>query len=60
MQVGQQVVNLFIVEHVSKAIHFVSSHANDVPGAVIVRWHATGGKIFSFEDIFQTRASAFP
>lgn len=52
MQVSQQVVNLLVREHVSKAIHLVPAHANDVLGAVVIGRHPADGKIFPLEKAF--------
>ena len=53
MQVRQEVIDLLVGEHISEAIHFVPSHANDVPGAVIIRWHTAGLEILPLEHAFQ-------
>jgi hypothetical protein len=56
MQIGQQIVNLLIREHVAETVHFVSSHPNDVSRPLVVRGHAARWKIVSFEQAFQARA----
>jgi hypothetical protein len=52
MQIGQQIINLLIRQHISEAIHLVPPHANYIFHAIIVRGHAADGKIFPLEEAF--------
>ncbi|MCU1269673.1 MAG: hypothetical protein JWN74_967 [Acidobacteriaceae bacterium] len=36
VQVCEEIINLFVGEHIAEALHLVPPHANDVPGAVII------------------------
>ena len=47
MQIGQQIVDLLIAEHVAETLHLVASHANDVFDSVVVGGHSAGRKVVS-------------
>lgn len=49
MQIGQQIVDLLIAEHVAETLHLVASHANDVFDAVVIGGHAAGRKVVSLK-----------
>lgn len=59
MQVRQYIVDLLIAQHISEAIHFVPSHANNVSCAVVIRRHAAGREVLTLEHALQTRPLAF-
>jgi hypothetical protein len=58
VQVRQQIIHLFVGEHIAEAVHFVPPHANDVPGPVIIGWHTASGEIWPLEHASQTRSLA--
>lgn len=60
MQVGDQVIDLFVTEHVAEAFHFVAPHADDIFDALVVRGHPAGGQVVSFEQPPQTWSLALP
>ena len=53
MQVCEEIVDLFVGEHVAEAVHFVSPHANDVPGAVIICRHTARLEVLLLEHASQ-------
>jgi hypothetical protein len=59
MQIGQQFINLLIRKHISKAVHLISAHSNDVLDAIIVCRHAADGKLFALKQAFQARTLPF-
>lgn len=41
VQIRQQIIDLLISQHVSEALHFVSTDANNVADTIIIGRHAT-------------------
>lgn len=60
MQIGQQIVNLLIAEHVAETLHLVASHANDVFDSVVIGRHAAGRKVVSLKQSPQAGSLALP
>lgn len=60
MQVGEQIIDLFVIEHVAEAFHFVASHADDILDPVVVGRHPAGRQVVSVEYPPQTWSPALP
>jgi hypothetical protein len=60
MQVSKQVIDLFVIEHVAEAFHFVAPHANDILDAIVIGWHPAGRQVVSFEHSPQAWSLALP
>lgn len=60
MQIGEQVIDLFVSEHVAEAFHLVAPHTNNIPDPVVVGRHSAGWEVVPFEDSPQTRPLALP
>jgi hypothetical protein len=60
MQVGEQVIDLFVIEHVAKAFHFVAAHADDILDTIVVGRHPAGRQVVPFEQTPQTWPLALP
>lgn len=60
MQVGEQIVDLLVIEHIAEAFHFVAAHANHVLNAIIVGRHSADRKVCFLEKSPQTRALPLP
>ena len=58
VQVGEQIINLVLGEHLSKAFHFVPTEANDIAHSVIISGHAAHSQILMLEHTPQTRPLA--
>jgi hypothetical protein len=53
VQVSQQVIDLFLAQYLSEALHIVAAHADDVAYPVIVGWHSAYCQVLALEDSFQ-------
>ena len=60
MQVGEQVIDLLVTEHVAETFHLVPSHADDIFDSVVIGGHPAGGQVVSFEQPLQTWSLALP
>ena len=60
MQIGEQIIDLLIAEHVAETLHFVAPHANDVFDSVVIGGHAAGRKVVSLKQSPQARSLALP
>jgi len=55
VQIGQQVVDLLLREHLAEALHIVAAQADDVADSVVICGHSTNGEVLSLEDSLQAR-----
>jgi len=53
MEIGEQIFDLFVREHVAEAVHLVASDANDVPDANVIRRQAALAEKWSLENAFE-------
>jgi len=54
MQVGQQISDLLLVEHLAVGRHLVASEMNNVRHAIIIGRHAAFRQILALENAFHT------
>ena len=53
MEIGEQIFDLFVREHVAEAVHLVASDANDVPNAIVIRGQAALAEKWFLENAFE-------
>jgi hypothetical protein len=58
VQVGQQIVDLVLGQHLPEAFHFVAAQADYVADAVIIRGHSACAQVLVFENALQARTFA--
>ncbi len=58
MQVGEQIINLVMGEHLSESFHFVPTEANDIAYSVVIGGHSAHSQILMLEHALQTRPLA--
>jgi len=58
VQIGEQVVDLVLGEHLPEAFHLVAAHAHDVADAVIIGGHAALAQVLVLEHAFQAGSLA--
>ena len=51
MQVGQQIIDLLLREHLTVGRHFVPPHLDDVSHALVIGGHPTHRKVLALEDV---------
>jgi len=58
MEIGEQILNLFVGEHVVEAVHLIASDANDLPDAIVICGQAALAEEWLFENSFEAGALA--
>jgi len=53
MEVGEQIFNLFVGEHVVEAVHLVASDANDVSDTIVIGRQAALAEKWLLENAFE-------
>ena len=58
VQIGEEVVDLFLGEHLAEAFHLVAAQADDVADPVIIRGHSACAQVLVLKNAFKARAFA--
>ena len=60
MQIGKQIIELLLIQHLTERRHFIPAHLDDITDAIVIGRHPAHRKIFFLEKTLHARSLASP